>query len=331
MGFFTIRQIRGQDNPTVPKLDTKKDIVYTPQIQTISESLTLASSIATDQIAELRFQNSGKLVWVGVKVGDKVKRGQAVASLDKAELRKNLATQFNNYRTSLSQFNDTQDLYKPAKDKLIVTDTIQRILDRTQYSLNNSVINYELTDMAIKEATLVSPIAGIVTAIDQPFSGANITPANATFTIINPDSLYFKGQIDQADVNRVKVGQKVSIKLDSFPDLTIDSEIIYISFTPVSGQTSTVYEIRFKLPVQNANLAYRIGMDGDTNIIITQANEALTIPTDTINDDNGQRFVWVKLDNKLVRKNIKTGIENDTITQVTEGLTVNDQVVAIQK
>ncbi|MFZ2153111.1 MAG: efflux RND transporter periplasmic adaptor subunit [Microgenomates group bacterium] len=317
---------------TTQKYNSKKDTLYTPKIDTITETLVLAGSISTDQIASVRFQNSGKLVWVGVKVGDHVRRGQALASIDKSELRKNLATQFNNYRTQLSQFNDTQETYKKTKENFLVTDTIQRILDRTQYSLDNSVINYELTDMAIKEATVVSPIDGVVTSMDQPFAGSNITPASATITVINPSHLYFRSDIDQEAVTRVKIGQPVTLTLDSFPDKEINSHINFISFTPIAGQTSTLYEIRFDLPLgNNQDLNYRIGMDGDTNIVLSSANSALTIPTDAVGDDNGQRFVYLKKGNELVRQNIKTAIENDISTQVIEGLNQNDQVAVIQK
>lgn len=313
------------------KYNPKKDTLYTPKIETIRDNLTLAGSISTDQIASVRFKNSGKLVWVGVKVGDRVKKGQALASLDRAELRKNLATQFNDYRTSLSQFNDTQATYKTTKDNFLVTETIQRILDRTQYSLNNSVINYEITDMSIKESTIYSPIAGVVTGIDQPFAGTNITPAAATFTVINPDNLFFSAEIDQEAVTKIKVGQQATLSIDSYPGNTIDSKIIYIAFTPVAGQSSTVYEVRFALQLTNSDLAYRIGMDGDSNITLFSADNALTIPTDAVNDDNGQRYVFVKDGPNLIRRNITTGIETDTTTQVTEGLSQNDQVAVIQK
>lgn len=315
------------------KYNSKKDTLYTPKVEDIQNVLTISGSIDTDQAAALRFQNSGKLVWVGVKVGDHVKKGQAIASLDKEQLRKNLQTQFNNYRTQLSQFNDTQDKYQSDKDNFLVTDTIQRILDRTQYSLDNSVINYEITDMAIKEATLVSPIEGIVVSIDQPLAGTNITPASATFTIINPNSVYFKSNVDQDVVNQLKIGQKATLNIDSFPGQTLDSEISYISFAPVSGESSTVYEARFKLPIANNDLSFRLGMDGDASLTLSQASNALTIPTDTVYDDNGQRYVYVyqKDKNELVRKNIQVGIETDTTTQVIDGLSQNDQVAIIQK
>lgn len=324
IGYGRVQAQKAKD-PTI--LNTKKDTIVKVETKSIKSDITLAGSVYASDIANLRFQNSGKLVWVGVKVGDRVKKYQAIASLDREQLRKSLSTQYNNYRTQLSQFQDTQDTYQKTKDNLLVTDTIQRILDRTQYSLNNSVINYEIADMAIKEATLSTPIAGVVTAIDQPLTGTNITPATATFTVINPESIYFKAEIDQAEVPKISVGQKATIKIDAFPDMVFDSEITYISFVPVTGQSSTVYEIRFKLPVDNKNMSYRLGMDGDAQITLQQQDNALTIPLDALNDDNGKSFVWVKGDKNLTKKYVTTGIENDTDVQILEGLNPNDSVV----
>lgn len=321
--FIGISRIQAQKakDPTV--LNPKKDIIVTPETKSIKSDLTLAGSVSASEIANLRFQNSGKLVWVGVKVGDRVKKWQAIASLDKNQLRKSLQTQFNNYRTNLSQFWDTQDKYKDT----IVTDTIKRILDRTQYSLDNTVISYEISDMAIKESNLYSPIAGVVTNVDQPLTGTNITPATASFTIINPESVYFKSEIDQAEVTKISIGQKATLRVDAFPNASFDSEITYISFIPVAGQTSTVYEIRFKLPVDNKNLSYRLGMDGDALITLQQQDNALVIPLDALNDDNGKNFVWVKGQKDLTKKYVTIGIENDTEVQILEGLNPNDSVV----
>jgi macrolide-specific efflux system membrane fusion protein len=328
--LFWIYQSQNK-NTTDLRFDSKKDVAYSPEIKTIKDELVLSGSIDSDQIANLHFQNGGKLIWVGVKVGDRVKKGQAIASLDKEQLRKNLSTQYNNYRTQLSQFNDTQDQYKKTKEDLLVTDTIQRILDRTQYSLDNSVINYEITDMAIKESVLVSPIEGVVTSIDQPLSGVNISPLNANFTIINPNSLFFKSEIDQEIVTKIKNSQKSILRLDSFPDSEIESKVTFIAFTPVAGQTSTVYQIRFELPLKNNDLTYRLGMDGDATLVLNQADNVLTVPTDVVNDDNGQKYVYLKDDDKLIRRNVTIGIETDTNTEIKEGVTQYDQVVAIKK
>lgn len=321
--FIGVSRIRAQklNQPTV--YNQNKDTIVSPEIKSIKSDLTLTGSIDASEYAPLRFQNSGKLVWVAVKIGDKVRKGQAIASLDKAELQKSLQTQYNNYRSQLSQFWDTQDKYKDV----VVSDTVQRILNRTQYSLDNSVISYEIADMAIKESTLVSPINGVVVAVDQPLSGTNITPASATFTIINPESIFLKAEIDQDQVSKIKVGQKATLTIDAFPDQNFDSEITYIAFTPVAGESSTVYEVRFKVPVQNKDLSYRIGMDGDATVTLDQKDETMVVSLDALNDDNGKNYVWTKNGDSLTKKYVETGIENDTEVEILSGLDKNDQVV----
>lgn len=320
--FFIVRQIVAKPT-SASSLNTKTDTFIYPQIEEIKDQITLSGSIYASNIAILKFQNSGKLNWVGVKVGDRVKKWQVLATLDSQELKKNLHTQFNNYESQLSTFTDDNELYK---DK-VITDTVKRILTRTQNSLDNDVISYEIADMAIKESRLYTPIDGIVVAIDQPLPGINITPATATITVINPNSLYFRSEIDQQEVIKLVQGQEASIKLDSFDQNEIQSKLNYIAFTPVSGQSSTVYEIRFELPVDNQNLNYRLGMDGDVTILIKDKTDVLTIPLEAINDDNGQSFIWLKVGDKLEKRNIKIGIETDTRVEVLEGLNQNDQVV----
>ena len=328
-GFSIYKANASTKTSEIPKFNEKKETVVSPKRETIKEEITLTGSVDASTKANLQFQTSGQLAWVGVKVGDKVKKYQAIASLNKEVLKKQLQADFNTYRSALATFDDTQDDYKTEKDSLTLTDEMKRILVRSQNTLNNSVINYELQDLTIKYATLITPIAGIVTNIEQPSSGINISPATATFSIIDPNSIYFQSKIDQEDVPKIKIGDKTTIKIDSFSDKFFESKIDYISFIPAKGESSTVYEVRFSLPKENDNLQYRIGMDGDAVISLKEVENALTIPIDTLHQDGDKVYVLVKETEKpeLTKKYIKTGIETDNIVEVLEGLSENDQIV----
>jgi len=329
-GFGVYKANASTKTLDVTKFDVKKETTVSPKRETIKEEITLTGSVDASTKADIQFQTSGQLNWVGVKVGDKVKKYQAIASLNKEILKKQLQSDFNTYRSALATFDDTQDDYKTQKDNLTLTDDMKRILVRSQNTLDNSVINYELQDLTLKYATLTSPIAGVVTNVEQPNSGVNITPSSATFSVIDPKSIYFKAQIDQEDVTRVKIGDKTTITLDSFPNENFESEITYISFTPVSGQTSTVYEIRFKLVGDdNQDLKYRLGMDGDAVISLKEIPNSLTLPIDAVHQDKEEPYVFIKSgdDQILTKKSIKTGLETDTTVEILEGLSENDQVV----
>lgn len=314
----------------VPKYDPKKFTVVTAEIQDIANTLNLAGSVSANTIATVKFQTSGRLAWVGVKLGDRVKKGQALASLDKTELTKRFQKEANDYLTNRWTFEDVQDEYQDTRDRHLVTDEIQRILDRQQFSLNNAVLDYEIADLAVKYATIYSPINGVIVAIDEPNSGINITPATATITVIDPSSIYFDTEIDEEDVVSIQLDQPATINLDSFPDNTIDSKINYISFTPKSGQSSTVYQVKLDLNLDNQSLTYRLGMSGDCQIILDSAPDSLVVPIEAITESNGNSYILVKKGNDLTYQQIKTGLESDTHIAVLEGLDLSDQLV-IQK
>ncbi len=305
------------------KKPKEKYTQVTPKRQNIESVLSLSGSIDAASKATLQFQTSGQLAWLGVKVGDKVKKWQAIASLDKTILKKNLQTQFNTYSSTLSTFHDTTDDYK---DKIITTE-FQRILDRNQNTLNNAVINYELSDLAIKYATITSPINGIVTEVASALPGTNISALTTTYSIVDPASLYFRSEIDQEDVNKIKNNQDAIVTLDSFSEEEINSKIIYISFNPVNSTTSTIYEVRFSLPVDNTELKYRLSMTGNVDIPLAKAENVLTLPLEAINEENNQKYVEVLVDKKITKKNIETGIESDTDIEIKSGLSEYDQVI----
>lgn len=320
--------VRNSGKGTALKINPKKAQTTKVQKGDITQYLTLAGKVDAERFVNLQFQTSGKLAWVGVKEGDSVKKWQAIASLDKAELQKQFQKTMNNYLTNRWNFEDVQDKYKQTKEDRLVTDEIKRILERTQFSLENSVLDVELADLTMKYATLVSPISGIVTSVDQPYPGVNIIPSGANFTVIDPSSIYLRSEIDEEDVTKVKVGQSTLIVLDSFPDQEIESKITSIAFTPIEGQTSTVYQIKFTLDLSNSDLKYKVGMNGDAKIKLAEVSDVLNVPIEAVFEENNEKFVYLKSEKgKIEKRVVKTGIENDTDIEITEGLKGDETVI----
>lgn len=286
----------------------------------LTKELKLGGEIDSQNFAVLAFQTYGMLTWLGVKEGDSVKKYQAIASLDKNDLTKKFQKEMNDYMTTRWNFEDTADQYKLTKDKYLVTPEIQRVIDRSQFTLNNSVLDLEIANIALKYATLISPINGIVTKVSYPASGINITPANFSITIIDPDGIYFKSEADEEDVTLLSEGQKATVSLDSYPDDLIDSEIMNIAFTPIEGQSSTVYKIKFNLLSNNFNNKYRIGMNGDASVQLDKKNDVLYVPTDCIFEIDGEKYVFVKQDSKIVKTKITIGMETDENVEIIEGV-----------
>ena len=69
-------------------------------------------------------------------------------------------------------------------------------------------------------------------------------------------------------------------------------------------------------------------MDGDVTLVLEEAENTLTVPVDSLYQENDQYFLWVKSNTgNLEKRSVKIGIENDEDVQILEGLSPDEQVV----
>lgn len=301
---------------------TKKENPYEVKRQTLKTTLSLSGKIDAEEKVVLRFQTSGKLVWVGVKEGDYVKKYQSIASLDQRELQENLQKYLRTYLKSRWDFEQTKDDYKNTT----TTTEIKRILDQAQFDLDNSVSDVKLRNLAIDLSHLWTPIEGLVVKVDSPLPGVNITPTQAEFQIINPHSVYFSATADQTDVVKLKNVKTGSIIFDSYPDKEIPGHIKYISFVPKSGESGTVYEIKITFQKNNSDYAYRLGMAGDITFVVKEIPNKLSIPSVYVNTEAGKKYVYKKSGNGKTKTEVTTGEETDDLVEIISGLEENDIV-----
>jgi len=294
--------------------------------QNFSKTLSSSGKTKADTSVELKFQASGKLAWVGVKEGDTVTAYQALATLDSREVQKNLEKALRDYSSERNDFEQTWRVtYDGKKPSDAFNDTVKRILEKNQWDLEKAVLDVELKHLAVEFATLVTPIGGIVTHIDTPVAGVNITPATSVFAVADPKSLVFEATVDETDVGSLVVGQEASIALDAFPEATYSGTITYISY--ISQQSSggaTVFPVKVTF-TQPENL--RIGLNGDITIVTDRMDDVLLVPTEAIREEKGETFVYRKINGAYEKTVIQTGAKNEDDIIVTSGLSEGDVVV----
>ncbi|PIY68546.1 hypothetical protein COY90_05455 [Candidatus Roizmanbacteria bacterium CG_4_10_14_0_8_um_filter_39_9] len=314
------------------KAQVAKLATYTVKRQDLQDILTLSGQVAADDHVVLRFQSSGKLTWVGAKVGDVVKKYQGIASLDTRDLKMRLQKNLNSFASQRGTFDQSRDDNQRVGDQPIREngDRMKRLLEDAQYDLSSSVLDVELSDLALEYSYLYTPIAGVVVRADVTNPGTNITPAGAEFEIINPDTLYFSFIADQTEVIRLKEGIRGEILLDSYPDDKIKGELYYISYIPKAGETGTVYEGRIKMPVDQ-EMKYRFGMTGDTEFVMGEKNNVIAAPDKFIKAEGDKKYVMRLHDGKEEKVYIKTGLEVDGNVEILSGIEEGNVILSVQK
>lgn len=298
---------------------------------TFTKNVQSSGKTKAGKSVELRFQTSGRLAWVGVKEGDRVNAYQAIAGMDMREVQKTLEKTLRDYSAQRNTFEQTwRDNWPGAAESHedpshAPNDAIKHILEVNQWDLDKAVLDVELKNLSVEYSTLFSPIAGIVSHIDAPIPGVNITPANSTFEVVDPDSLAFRVNVDEIDVGNLNLGQKAEIRLDAFPTATFSGTITYISFaseTSAGGATIFPVDVKFDEPQK-----LRIGLNGDISITVITRPNTLMVPTEAIREADTGKYVYRKTTNGYEQIPVQTKENNETVVAIEEGLSEGDEIV----
>lgn len=293
----------------------------------ITQLIAASGKIKADEEVTLKFQTSGQLAWVGIKKGDYVKKWQAIASLDKDELQKKLKQELIDYMNERWDLEQTRENYRDKALDALADLAAKRVKDKAQFDMDRTVLDVEISNIALKYATLISPIDGIVTQIDTPYPGVNIVYTAAEFVIANPDKLVFKANVDEADIGKVQVGQKAKVTLDAYPDESFEATIQQIEFTPtLTSGGGTAYAVKFELPA-NENEKFKLEMNGDAEITVSQVNQTLAVPQEAVREETSGKYTWVKTNNKPAKKTVGVGLSDDNWVQIKSGLTGDEEIV----
>lgn len=305
------------------KKDEAKLTFVSPEKKDIISSITISGRVDAKEKARLRFAAGGKVVYLGAKEGDAVKKWQTIAAIDRAALQKQLQQNLNLYMKERYDFENVQD---DIKDQVLDTKE-NRAVAKDQYDLNNQVLNVEIQSIAIQNTTLTAPFTGVLTVSPTAVAGVQLLPSDY-FEVVNPETLIFRAAIDEIDLHKISLGQESKILLDAYDEEEIVTSVSYISYVSNESSSGTVFLLEF--PLNQTDMSkYRLGMNGDAIIKLAEKKDVLTIPLDVISERDDKVYVKVKADNKegFVEKEIEIGLESDDEVEVLAGLSETDSVL----
>ena len=331
--------------------------------QPIEGSITATGKILVteDRTATIGPVHEGRIKNLYAGQGSVVAKGQKLADLESADIDqaeadylKALADQENARRTSAAEIKFTQANYDRTKLLFDKEITAGKNLQQAEHDLELAkataanatasgkvaVLNARrhLLILGLKDAaidaiaskqnlassvfTLTSPISGIVVERNGTIGATVGTDANL-FKIINLSSVWIDANVFEKDLERVRLGQAVKIKVPSFPESTFYGRVILIT-SVVDPDTRTV-KVRTEVPNRDGRL--KPDMFANVEIITASHQTAISIPLAAVLDDGGKSVVFVADGNEYKKKEVTLGLKSDDRVEITDGLKEGDNVV----
>ncbi|MCJ7502997.1 MAG: efflux RND transporter periplasmic adaptor subunit [Acidobacteriia bacterium] len=204
------------------------------------------------------------------------------------------------YETALARQREAEEQYKlvkegPRKEQieqaraawlqaqerfvLVKKGPRQETIEQARARLQQAKEGLAVAETRLGYATLTSPLAGVVLSKNvEP--GEFVAAGTPIVTVGDLENVWLRAYINETDLGRVKVGQRVRVTTDTYPDKRYEGRVSFIAaqaeFTPKSVQTEKervklVY--RVKVDIRNPNMELKPGMPADAEILVEEKSK----------------------------------------------------------
>ncbi|HEX5177051.1 MAG TPA: efflux RND transporter periplasmic adaptor subunit, partial [Chthoniobacteraceae bacterium] len=337
-----------------PGSETKKFVrptTATVSARDINFAITAAGEIVPAENVTVKSEISGRIDELPVDIGDHVKKGDLLFALDDQDLQTEKSQRLIEIEGSRLQvnasalavekadlnFKRTVDLHERKLVSQEVFDNTRLELDVAKNALSIAKNNFERTEKALQlvedklsKTKIVAPFDCTIldrkASIGQAVSGASgVNSGTDVLIIADLNELIIYAHINQADVTRMTVGQNVQIEVEAVPGLKLTGRLALIA--PQATIKNGIKGFSTKIIVKNdENSGVRPGMTANLNIPLQGAEGVLAIPLAAVFTDQGDRFAYVKQNDKFERRPIRIGVTDYDFAEVTSGLQPGETV-----
>lgn len=304
-----------------------------PQLREDRESVSVSGTVTSpDAPSNVSFLVSGRVVSVGPREGDYVKKGQILASIDPTDYRLDLAR-------AKAQTDQTRVGYKRAEDehrrmkmlydsKSLAPNDYQKFkatYDSAAQQYEQAVASEKLSRKRLADATLCAPVNGFISKRSvEP--GQMASPGQSVFEIVQLDTVEVNVGVPETDIHLVRVGQKAAVTLPALPRESFEGTVRVINVSADSG--TRTFMTRITIP--NPKHTLRINMVAEARIRGDRTVKMLMLPSEAIvRDPQGARMVYAYFpaQKRVYARRVETGGLYGREIEIKRGLTEEDSVV----
>ena len=310
------KQASEKDTDAVEPIPVK---VQKLEKQDIARTLDYTANLQADEQVYYAPASTGRIEKIYVEVGDRIKKGQLLVTMDQTQLHQaevqlqNLETEYNRAK----MLNETQSISKQSYDAAV-----------TQYEVAKSNVDF------LKENTkMLAPFDGIVTGkyfengelyTGAAFGGAS-KPSIIAIEKINPLKAYVN--LSEQYFLAVKKGTKVELRSNLYPDRVFEGTVSIVY--PTIDPASRTFTVEIKIP--NNDEALRPGMYGTINFFIG-TTETVVAPAIAVLKLQGanDRYVFVNKDGVAKRVDVTLGKRfEDKVELISKDIQEGDELIVV--
>jgi macrolide-specific efflux system membrane fusion protein len=326
-------------------------LTSTVQQGQVSQTVTASGSVDPVNEVSPSFTVSGTIATIDVAVGQTVTAGQQIATIDPTDLKEAQNEAWTAYVYAVQDLDAAEQQASSASSpsgggQQSSTSSI----NSAKQAVTKASDAYQQAKAAVAAATLTSPIAGLVVAVNGTVGGSSggssgssgssgsgssgsggsgSSSGSGVVTIADTSSYVVTANIAEADIADVAVGQTATVTFPALTGVTASAKVTAIAPTATSSNSVVTYATTItldKLPDK-----VRLGQTAQVAITVkASAADALYVPAAAITTSSDGTSTVKVVDaktGKTTTVDVTTGVVGDQGTEITKGLTAGETVV----
>jgi multidrug efflux pump subunit AcrA (membrane-fusion protein) len=221
---------------------------------------------------------------------------------------------------TLKQLRATFDLKRKAADAdlrilLIRRDRAENAMRQAETNAERMAVTAPIDGMAVIRTTWKTET---MTEIQE---GEEVRAGVPVLDIVNPSKMRVRARVNQADINDLRVDQKVRVGLDAYPDLTFDGRVAQVSPIAMGSTLSPkvrVYVVLIDIGGAHPNLMP--DLTASLDVELARAPGAIVVPRDALGYDAERVFVLVQRGSSFRDQDVTLGPVSTTEAVIASGL-----------
>jgi membrane fusion protein (multidrug efflux system) len=315
VGFVLFRISQRESSGEASRRPAPLVAIVKPTRQNLVRTLTYNGDVLPFQQAFIYTKVTGTLERVFVDMGDLVKQGKLLATIDSTELVQQVLQTSATYENALINYNRTKDL--AAQNLLAKQD-----LDNAQAAMTVAKANYDNAVTKLSYARITAPFSGIITKRNLD-PGAVVTSNNSTlFTLMDLEHVKVVTSIPEKDVPTLERVNSAEVTVDALPGRVFRGVVSRLS-QAVDLNTRTM---PIEIDIENASHELKPGMFATVTLSAEEHKNAVVLPIQAVLTDDQGQFVFVVEGGKVKKEYVKPGWEINNQYEITGGLTGSEDV-----
>lgn len=319
--------------PAAVALEFRPQEVTRPAEVALAQRIEFSGPLVAPDTAIVRAKAAGTLVALRVAEGDRVAAGQTLGRIEIADLASRIAERnamIESARATLEQAERTDASNRSLAGQGFISpqavENSRAALDTARAGLAAAQAAAQTTESALRDATLVAPIAGIV-AKRQIVPGEKVSVEQQLLTIVDLRSLELAGMVGTHEVSRLAPGMAVTVQVEGVTT-PVEGRLARIAPAAEAGTRS----IGVTVAIANPRERLRAGQYALAAVEIADPRKRLVLPASAIGSAAGEDYVWTIEHGALMRRAVTLGRRDDAggRVEVLSGIDPHAQVLALR-